>query len=113
MFGSIDCLLVTAAHRAGVREGDDAVSIRRHGDRIRRNSWRNRAPAASPDRWRQAATFRLSQDCERQTASGVEYPATTLTRSACRPAPVFAIRRPTCVLIVDAATPTLAATSGM
>jgi hypothetical protein len=35
-----------------------------------------------------------------QPASGAAYPATSVTRSACRLAPVFSNKRPTCVLTV-------------
>jgi hypothetical protein len=51
--------------------------------------------------------------CVRQAASGVENPATSLARSTWRLAPVFSNNRPTWVLIVDVATPSAAATSGM
>jgi hypothetical protein len=51
--------------------------------------------------------------CARQAASGVENPATSLARSTWRQPPVFSNKRPTWVLIVEAATPSAAATSGM
>src|SRR5882672_8296052 len=47
-----------------------------------------------------------------QLTNGVEKPATSLTRSAWRPTPVFSKRRPRWVLIVVTATPRDAATSG-
>src|SRR5215470_5183734 len=48
-----------------------------------------------------------------RTTSGLEKPATSLTKSAWRAVPVFSNRRPTCVLTVLSATPRASATSGM
>src|SRR3979411_1969918 len=63
----------------------------------------------SSDRRMQAI---ISKERLSQTASGVENPATSLTRSAWRATPVFAYKRLRWVLTVVTATPRAAATSG-